>query len=66
MPLTALRSSGALPSSSTPAAQQAKVQAKLEALYQEKPAWLISPSRLTLEQGPDGQFVLLGSGAYGR
>ena len=66
VPLTALRSSGGAPSSTTPAAQQAKIQAKLQALYEEGPAWLISPGRLTLEQGPDGQFVLLGSGAYGR
>ena len=66
VPLTALRSSGGAPSSTTPAAQQAKIQAKLQALYEEGPAWLISPGQLTLEQGPDGQFVLLGSGAYGR
>ncbi|KAI7835916.1 hypothetical protein COHA_010196 [Chlorella ohadii] len=66
VPLTALRTNSGGPSSATPAAQQAKIQAKLEALYDEKPAWLISPTRLSLEQGQDGQFVLLGAGAYGR
>lgn len=43
-----------------------KLQAKLDQLEKELPSWLISPSRLELEQGPDGDLVLLGRGAYGR
>ena len=46
------------------------VQAKLEALQKDAPAWLISPSRISpsrisLDQGAGGRLVLLGSGAYG-
>lgn len=67
VPLSALRSgSGGGSDATLPAAQQAKLQAKLQALEQDRPAWLISPSRLKLEQGPDGQLVLLGTGAYAR
>ena len=40
----------------------AEHRSKLEALQAEAPGWLIPPTRLSLDQGPNGQLVLLGRG----
>lgn len=42
--------------------------AKLAEMERNPPSWLISPGRLVLEQGSDGQLILLGrvsSGSFG-
>ena len=44
---------------------EASLSAKLGELERQQPSWLISPSRLVLEQTADGQLVLLGRGSYG-
>ncbi|PSC70996.1 serine threonine-kinase [Micractinium conductrix] len=71
LPLSVLRGRGSSDDTGVPAAEQARLQAKLEALQKDAPAWLISPSRISpsrisLDQGAGGRLVLLGSGAYGR
>lgn len=49
-----------------PRTRTAALAAKLQALEKAAPPWLLSPSRLSMEHGSDGQLVLLGTGAYAR